>query len=151
MADAFPAKLQAEFRDDFIKHTKRDAWEISCIIAYFEKKCADTQQEIKRLTKEADDIEVKIKALDPELAHGDERKNRQDQIKDSNGRLQQIALTINGSLRPNGVLPDGRQRMAGKPGLTDMVMHYMQIMNEKRAEAQEKLAIAEFAASFDLK
>lgn len=38
----------------------------------------------------------------------------------------------------------------GAPGLTDMVMSYMQIMNEKRAEADEKLAIAAFTEKWTL-
>jgi hypothetical protein len=58
--------------------------------------------------------------------------------------------SFGGNFRPAGLHQNGRPKFEGAPGLTDIVMSYMQIMNEKRAEADEKLAIAAFTEKWTL-
>src|SRR5215831_2687155 len=131
-----PNTLQDEFRNDFIKNAKHQAWDILCQVAYLEQDCAEKQAEIHKLIAETDTIDEDIKKLDPELAHGDERKERQEKIKALNARKHEITQLLQGNLRQNGVRADGKPRIEGTPGLTDMVMVLMQTINDRKTEAQ---------------
>ena len=148
MSNELPDKLQTDFRDGFIKALKREAWEILCSVAFVQADCEKTQKELADLHAETIDIDKRIKDLDPELAHGEERKERQDKIKALNARKQDIQQRIYGTLRPDGTHPNGRPKIVGLPGLSDMVMQYMQIIKEKNLEAQNKVRLAAFAGDW---
>lgn len=142
-------KRTAAIQKQIIDTNMQEAWSIGCQIAFLEKDCDEKRDEMEKLRTEIESIDEKIKGLDPQLAHGDERKR---------ARTRSSFSTTKGTdhrahLRhhpPNRHTSERSREIEGRPGFADIVMANMQIIAERTTEVENRLAVADFAPDWNI-